>query len=178
MFAILLGLEKCRSTIRLSIYTDSQNAIKFIKLFNTYPSERNILKIDDYPIVEKINHEMKRFEIRPEIFWVKGHEGDENNHLVHILAQSACRDFEIPPTDITPFKNGLALQRDLHLYHQLEEEDPDSNYRTDTYPRTFFKNKFSLFLLQSNIDKLNHRWDADCPVLNTNNNRDMHHIQL
>jgi ribonuclease HI len=58
-----------------------------------------------YPIIEKINHELKRFHTRPIFHWVKGHSGDTNNNIVHHLAQSACRDQEIPAKDITEFKS-------------------------------------------------------------------------
>jgi ribonuclease HI len=172
LFAILQGLEKSSSTIKLSVYTDSQNSIKSINELDRNPSERNIIKIDDYPIVEKINHELKRFETRPVFIWVKGHEGEANNHLVHLLAQSACRDHEIEPQDVSAYKSGLALQRDFHLYHQLKEEEPESIYRTDKYPRSFFKNQFSLSLRQSNIDRLNRKWGEECPDLNDDEDRD------
>jgi ribonuclease HI len=65
LFAILQELEKSSSTIKLSVYTDSQNSITSINELDRNPSERNIIKIDDYPIVKKINHELKRFETRP-----------------------------------------------------------------------------------------------------------------
>jgi ribonuclease HI len=172
LFAILKGLEKSSSTIKLSVYTDSQNSITSINELDRNPSERNIIKIDDYPIVEKINHELKRFETRPVFIWVKGHEGEANNHLVHLLAQSACRDHEIEPQDVSAYKSGLALQRDFHLYHQLKEEEPESIYRTDKYPRSFFKNQFSLSLRQSNIDRLNRKWGEECPDLNDDEDRD------
>jgi hypothetical protein len=77
-------------------------------------------------IIEKINHELKRFHTKPIFYWVKGHSGETYNNIVHHLAQSACRDQEIPAKDITEIKRGLALKRDLHLYHQLKEDDINS----------------------------------------------------
>jgi hypothetical protein len=85
--------------------------------------------------------------------------------------EGSC-DHEIEPQDVSAYKSGLALQRDFHLYHQLKEEDPESIYRTDTYPRSFFKNKFSLSLRQSNIDRLNQKWGEECPELNDDEDRD------
>ena len=172
LFAILRGLEKCSSTIRLAIYTDSQNALKYIKMLRAEISERNIVKIAEYPIVEKIVFEMERFEVKPEIHWVKGHEGDLNNHAAHCLAQSACLDFGIAPKDVTAFKTGKNLKRDFHLHHQLKEDNPGSIYRTDNYPRTFFKEQIALSYRKTNIDRLNRKWGEDCPDLNDDDERD------
>jgi len=171
LHAILHGLEKCSKTTKLQIYTDSQNSIKYISEMSRSPTERNILKINDYPIVEKIQSEMERFDTRPEILWVRGHDGNENNNAVHDLAQSACRDNLIEPVDVTPYKIGVALERDLHLYHQPNEE-ANSAYRTDTYPRSFLKNKFAVSLRETNIDRLNRKWGEEAPDLNNDEERD------
>jgi ribonuclease HI len=170
--AILEGLLKCSSSIKLSIFTDSQNSIKFIDTLKGKPSERNILKINNYPIVERINHELQRFDTRPKLYWVKGHQDDPNNNTVDSLAQSARLDLNIEPKDINIYKTGLALKRDLHLYHQANEDELHSVYRTDTYPRSFFKNQFSLSLRQSNITRLNRKWGEECPELNDDDERD------
>jgi len=118
-WALLKGLEPFDSKTKLNIYSDSDITINAVALImNDQLSSRNILKIEDYPIIEKIKHEMNRFETRPILHKVKSHSGNTIHDEVDALSKQARADYTLPYTDVTPYKIGTTLDRDLHLYIQ------------------------------------------------------------
>ena len=154
-WALLKGLEPFDSKTKLNIYSDSDITINAVALImNDQLSSRNILKIEDYPIIEKIKHEMNRFETRPILHKVKSHSGHTIHDEVDALSKQARAEYTLPYTDITPYKIGTSLDRDLHLYIS-EEQNP---HRLDSYPRSFLSRRLQNDLKVSNIKRLERRW--------------------
>jgi len=162
--ALLQMLEQCESTIKLHIYTDSKNTIKSQEEISMARSQRDVIKIDDYPIVEKINFEMKRFLSPPIIQWVKSHDANPHNIKADELAKLARENYEIPISDITPYKTGISLERDFHIFNTR----PIIPERLDCYPRLYFKTQLQQALTRSNTNRIIRHWAVDFPNLQIN----------
>jgi ribonuclease HI len=134
-WAILHGLEQCSNEVILEITTDSLDTIKAIHKMARNPSAREIIKIDDFPIVEKIHHELSRFDKRPEIKWVKSHSDDQYNNAADSIAKAACA-MDLPLLDVAQYKTGIDKERDFHIH--IIGNDKTSE-RLDRYPRSFVK---------------------------------------
>ena len=161
-WAILHGLEQCDSDVILDIYTDSQSTIDAIRKMFSNPSEREIIKIDDYPIVEKIYHELKRFHTQPRIHWVEAHADDPFNNAVDLIAKSAAQNMELPITDVSQYKTGINKRRDFHIH--IEDNEDRSKSRMDRYPRKCMKKKRQQYLIEKNTERLASRWPDLGPI--------------
>jgi len=154
-----VSLAKLNHRAIVNIYTDSQATINSIKTIMTDPTPREILKIADYPIVEAIENQLRRFITLPIIHKVKAHARPGTypfNERADTLAKEARELEEI--SDIIPFKNGDALQRDKHLYQ--------GDTRTDKYPRTVFAQKLQKNFNHANHERLLRYWEPHFPELN------------
>jgi ribonuclease HI len=153
-WAILHGLEQCNNEVKLSIYTDSLSSINAIQIMSRNPSAREIIKFDDFAIVEKIHHELKRFDNKPSIHWVKSHSDDPSNNAVDRIAKAAC-GMDLPITDVTPYKTGIDNERDFHIHVADTENNIE---RLDRYPSSFVRQERIQFLKERNIERLARKW--------------------
>ena len=93
------------------------------------PTQRDKIKICDYPLVEATAHEFKQFTITPQLIKVKAHTGIELNEEADKAAKLATWIQE--PTEFSQYKPPKDQELDYHLYHKKT--------RIDRYPRTFIK---------------------------------------
>jgi hypothetical protein len=124
-------------------------------------SSREILKMKDYPIMEKIKREMKRFETRPILHKIKSHSGENIKHEeADELAKQARSELRIQNEDISIYKTGPDLQRDLHIFLS----DSTEPHRLDSYPRGYISDTSQALLKASNTKRLERRWVPEFPL--------------
>jgi ribonuclease HI len=164
--ALLQVLQECESTITLNVKTDSQGTLKAIKDISLAQSQRDVIKIEDYPLVEKIYFELQRFHTAPSIQWVKAHADNLHNNKADELSKLARENPELPLSTIRSHKTGTSLERDLHIFNTMLPA-PE---RIDCYPRTYFKEKKQSALASENTDRIMRHWVADFPQLDVDYN--------
>jgi ribonuclease HI len=100
-WALLRGLEPFDAKTALNVYSDSQITLDAVALImDNQLSSRDILKIEDYPIIENIKHEMNRFDTLPILHKIKAHDTNQFNNEVDELSKQARKDETLPPSDI------------------------------------------------------------------------------
>jgi ribonuclease HI len=144
LMAIYMVAKSAPKHVPLHIHCDSQAAINAIKAMTDNPTQREKIKICDYPLVEAIVHEFHQFTITPKLIKVRAHTGIELNEEADKAAKMATWIQE--PTDFCQYKNPTEQELDYHLYHKKT--------RIDRYPRIFIKDKATARIQQEHRSSL------------------------